>query len=70
MAKEIVLAGACRTALGKFGGSLTNTPAVELGAIVIKEAIRRAGIKPEDVDEVLMGNVLPASARALPARRP
>ena len=38
MAKEIVLAGACRTALGKFGGSLTNTPAVELGAIVIKEA--------------------------------
>ena len=70
MAKEIVLAGACRTALGKFGGSLTNTPAVELGAIVIKEAIRRAGIKPEDVDEVLMGNVLQASARALPARRP
>ena len=69
MAKEIVLAGACRTALGKFGGSLTNTPAVELGAIVIKEAIRRAGIKPEDVDEVLMGNVLQAGLGQSPARQ-
>ena len=69
MAKEIVLAGACRTALGKFGGTLTNTPAVELGAIVIKEAIRRAGIKPEDVDEVLMGNVLQAGLGQSPARQ-
>ena len=69
MAQEIVLAGACRTALGKFGGSLTNTPAVELGAIVIKEAIRRAGIKPEDVDEVLMGNVLQAGLGQSPARQ-
>lgn len=69
MAKEIVLAGACRTALGKFGGSLTNTPAVELGAIVIKEAIHRAGIKPEDVDEVLMGNVLQAGLGQSPARQ-
>ena len=69
MVKEIVLAGACRTALGKFGGSLTNTPAVELGAIVIKEAIRRAGIKPEDVDEVLMGNVLQAGLGQSPARQ-
>ena len=69
MAKEIVMAGACRTALGKFGGSLTNTPAVELGAIVIKEAIRRAGIKPEDVDEVLMGNVLQAGLGQSPARQ-
>ena len=69
MAKEIVLAGACRTALGKFGGSLTNTPAVELGAIVIKEAIRRAGIKPEDVDEVLMGTVLQAGLGQSPARQ-
>lgn len=69
MAKEIVLAGACRTALGKFGGTLTNTPAVELGAIVIKEAIRRTGIKPEDVDEVLMGNVLQAGLGQSPARQ-
>ncbi len=69
MAKEIVLAGACRTALGKFGGSLTDIPAVELGAIVIREAIRRAGIKPEDVDEVLMGNVLQAGLGQSPARQ-
>ncbi|HWQ59335.1 MAG TPA: acetyl-CoA C-acetyltransferase [Clostridia bacterium] len=69
MAKEIVLAGACRTALGKFGGSLAGVPAVELGAIVIKEAIRRAGIQPKDVDEVLMGNVLQAGLGQSPARQ-
>lgn len=60
MAKELVLAGANRTAVGKFGGSLANTPAVDLGAIVIKEAVSRAGIKPEDVDQVLMGCVIQA----------
>ena len=69
MAKEIVLAGACRTALGKFGGALTNVPAVELGAIVIREAIRRAGIQPDVVDEVLMGNVLQAGLGQSPARQ-
>ncbi len=69
MAKEIVLVGACRTALGKFGGTLANVPAVDLGAIVIKEAIRRAGIKPEDVDEVLMGNVIQAGLGQSPARQ-
>lgn len=69
MAKEIVIAGACRTALGKFGGSLSGIPAVELGAIVIKEAMNRAGIKPEDVDEVLMGNVLQAGLGQSPARQ-
>ena len=58
MGKEIVLAGACRTAIGKFQGTLANVPAAELGAIVIKEAIARAGIKATDVDEVLMGCVL------------
>ena len=61
MVKEIVIAGACRTALGKFGGSLTNTPAVELGAIVIKEAIRRAGIKPEDVKGKFENGILQLS---------
>lgn len=60
MLKEVVLVGACRTALGSFGGSLTNVPAADLGATVIKESIRRAGIKPEDVDEVFMGCVLQA----------
>ncbi len=58
MAKKVVLAGACRTAIGKMGGALSNTPAADLGAIVIKEALNRAGVKPEMVDEVLMGCVL------------
>ncbi|MDR1784935.1 MAG: acetyl-CoA C-acetyltransferase [Spirochaetaceae bacterium] len=61
MSKEIVIAGAVRTAVGKFQGSLANVPAADLGAIVIKEAIARAGIKPSDVDEVLMGCVLQAA---------
>ncbi len=69
MAKEIVLAGACRTALGKFGGALAGVPAVELGAIVIREAVRRAGVRPDDVDEVLMGNVLQAGLGQNPARQ-
>ena len=60
MAKKVVLAGACRTALGSFGGSLSKVPAPELGAIVIKEALNRAGVKPEQVDEVLMGCVIQA----------
>ncbi|MDH6364758.1 acetyl-CoA C-acetyltransferase [Enterococcus sp. PF1-24] len=58
--KEIVLAGACRTAIGKFGGSLSKFSAAELGSIVIKEAIKRSGIKAEQVDEVYMGCVLQA----------
>jgi acetyl-CoA C-acetyltransferase len=58
MSTEIVLAGACRTAIGKFQGTLASVPAADLGAIVIKEAIARAGIKPEQVDEVYMGCVL------------
>ena len=61
MTKKIVLAGACRTAIGKMGGALSNTPAAELGAIVIKEALNRAGVKPEQVDEVLMGCVIQAA---------
>lgn len=60
MATEIVLAGAVRTALGKFGGSLTGVPAARLGAFVIEEALKRAGISGSDVDEVLMGCVIQA----------
>ena len=60
MAKKVVLAGACRTAIGTMGGSLSTTPAPELGAIVIKEALNRAGVKPEDVDQVYMGCVIQA----------
>ncbi len=58
--KEIVIASACRTALGKYGGTLKDVPARTLGAVVVKEAINRAGIKPEQVDEVIFGNVLQA----------
>ena len=60
MAKKIVLAGACRTAIGTMGGSLSTTPAAELGAIVIKEALKRAGIAPDAVDQVYMGCVIQA----------
>ena len=61
MTKKVVIAGACRTAIGKMGGALSNTPAAELGSIVIKEALNRAGVKPEQVDEVLMGCVIQAA---------
>ncbi len=60
MQKKIVLAGACRTAIGTMGGTLSTTPAAELGAIVIKEALNRAGVAPEAVDQVYMGCVIQA----------
>ncbi len=60
MAQKVGLAGACRTAIGKMGGALSNTPAADRGSIVIKEALNRAGVKPEQVDEVLMGCVIQA----------
>lgn len=67
--KEVVIVSACRTAIGKFGGGFKNTPAVELGAVVIKEALKRAGIEGKDVDEVVMGNVLQAAQGQNPARQ-
>ncbi len=60
MAKKVVLAGACRTAIGKMGGALGNTPAPVLGSIVIKEALKRAGVPAEAVDHVYMGCVIQA----------
>ena len=60
MAKKIVLAGACRTAIGTMGGGLSTTPAPELGATVIKEALKRAGVAPDQVDHVYMGCVIQA----------
>ena len=69
MAKEIVLAGAVRTAIGSFCGSLKDVPVADLGTIVIKEALNRAGVKPEDVDEVLMGCVLQAAQGQSVARQ-
>lgn len=58
--KEIVIASACRTAIGSYGGTLKGVPAADLGAAVVKEAVERAGIKPEQVDEVIFGDVLQA----------
>ncbi|MBQ3392864.1 MAG: acetyl-CoA C-acetyltransferase [Lachnospiraceae bacterium] len=60
MAKRVVLAGACRTPIGKMGGQLSTVKAPDLGAIVIKEALKRTGVAPEQVDEVLFGCVIQA----------
>lgn len=68
MSKAIII-GAVRTPIGKFGGSFKDISTVELGAIVIREAVRRAGIKSCDVDEVIMGNVIQAGLGQNPARQ-
>ena len=67
--REGVIASAVRTAIGKFGGSLTPLSAPQMGAVVIKEALDRAALKPEQVDEVIMGNVLQAGLGQNPARQ-
>ena len=67
--KDVVIVSACRTAVGDFVGSLSSISATDLGAIVIREAIRRAGIKNEDIDEVIMGSVLPHGLGQNPARQ-
>lgn len=59
--KELYVVNCCRTAIGSFGGALKNTPAADMGAIVVKEALSRAGVKPEQVDEVMFGCVLTAA---------
>ena len=61
MAKKVVIASAVRTAIGKMGGALSTTPSAKLGEIVIKEAVNKAGIKPEDVDLCYMGCVIQAA---------
>ena len=58
--RDVYVVNYCRTAVGSFGGSLKDVPAVELGAVVVKEALKRAGVKPETVDEVIFGGVLTA----------
>ena len=60
LAKKVVLAGGCRTAIGKMGGALSTTPAADLGAIVIREALNRAGVPADQVDQVYMGCVIQA----------
>jgi acetyl-CoA C-acetyltransferase len=67
--REVVIASACRTPIGDFGGALSTVPATDLGALVIKDAIRRAGIGPQDVDEVIMGCVLPHGLGQNPGRQ-
>ena len=67
--REVYLAAMCRTAVGSYGGSLKDIPAAKLGEIVITEAIKRAGISAEDIDEVFFGNVLQAGLGQNPARQ-
>src|SRR5512136_3427141 len=67
--KEVVITSAVRTAIGNFLGALSPFPATELGGFVIKEAVARSGIRKEDVDEVIMGNVLPCGLGQNPARQ-
>src|SRR6267143_374341 len=67
--EDILIVGAARTAIGKFGGSLAKTPASELGALVIRKVLERAGVAPEQVSEVIMGQVLAAGVGQNPARQ-
>jgi len=69
MANDVVIVSACRTPIGSFMGSLASVSAPRLGAIVVDEAVRRAGIKKSDVQEVIMGNVLAAGLGQAPARQ-
>jgi len=67
--REVVITSAVRTAIGNFLGALSSYTATELGAKVIKEAISRSKIRKEDVDQVIMGNVLPYGLGQNPARQ-
>ena len=67
--KELYVVNCCRTAIGSFGGSLKNTPAVDMGAIVVKEALKRANVAPENVDELMFGCILTAGQGQTPARQ-
>jgi acetyl-CoA C-acetyltransferase len=67
--REVVIISACRTPIGKFQGSLAPFSAVDLGAFAVREAVRRAGIDPGLVDEIIMGNVVPAGLGQNPARQ-
>ncbi|PIU06293.1 MULTISPECIES: acetyl-CoA C-acetyltransferase [Methylobacterium] len=67
--EDIVIVGAARTAVGSFGGAFASTPAHELGKVAIKAALERAGVSPDDVDEVIFGQVLTAGAGQNPARQ-
>src|ERR1700724_4827206 len=66
---DVVIISGCRTAVGKFQGSLSDLSAPQLGAIVVREAVKRAGLNSDQVDECIMGNVLPAGLGQNPARQ-
>jgi acetyl-CoA C-acetyltransferase len=66
---DVVIISGCRTAVGKFQGSLTDLSAPQLGAVVVREAVKRAGLPSDQVDECIMGNVLPAGLGQNPARQ-
>ena len=67
--KDLYVVSCCRTAVGSFGGSLKDVPATDLGAAVVKEALNRANVKPEQVDEVMFGCILTAAQGQNPARQ-
>jgi acetyl-CoA C-acetyltransferase len=67
--KDVVIVAAARTPIGSFNGSLASVPATRLGAVVVAEVLKRAGVAPDQVDEVILGNVLPAGEGQAPARQ-
>jgi acetyl-CoA C-acetyltransferase len=67
--KQVVIVAAARTPIGSFNGALASVPAPRLGAVVVAEVLRRAGVSPDAVDEVILGNVLPAGEGQAPARQ-
>ena len=67
--EDVVIISGCRTAVGKFQGGLTDLSAPQLGAVVVREAVKRAGVPSDQVDECIMGNVLPAGLGQNPARQ-
>src|ERR1700735_1625826 len=66
---DVVIISGCRTAVGKFQGSLSDLSASQLGAVVVREAVKRAGLNSDQVDEGIVGNVLPAGLGQNPARQ-
>ena len=69
MSKDVVIVAAARTAVGSFGGSLADIPAHRLGATVVKNLLERTGLKPDQIDEVILGQVLTAGTGQNPARQ-
>ena len=66
---DVVILSGCRTPIGSFGGAFKDVSAVELGAVAVKEAVRRSGARPDQVDEVILGCILQAGVGMNPARQ-